>query len=86
MDMSWVSSEAKTIHSFFVSIFYIILTIMMLIGVLIEFFKIPIGGTPSFTQLIGRALIAAILLAAYPEISNTIAAVADSISKNRKLK
>ena len=81
MDMSWVSSEAKTIHSFFVSIFYIILTIMMLIGVLIEFFKIPIGGTPSFTQLIGRALIAAILLAAYPEISNTIAAVADSISE-----
>lgn len=80
MDMSFVSAEAKTIHAFFVSIFYILLTLMILVGVLIEYFKIPLGGTPAFSQLIGRALIAAILLAAYPEISNTIAAVADSIS------
>ncbi len=80
MDMSFISAEAKTIHSFFVSIFYILLTLMILVGVLIEYFKIPLGGTPGFTQLIGRALIAAILLVAYPEISNTIAAVADSIS------
>lgn len=80
MDMTFISSEAKTIHSFFISIFYILLTLMILIGVLIEYFKIPLGGTPGFTQLVGRALIAAILLVAYPEISNTIAAVADSIS------
>jgi len=80
MDITWISSEAKTIHAFFVSIFYLISTILLLIGVLIEFFKAPIGGVPAFSQLIGRALIAAILLVAYPEISNTVSAVSDAIA------
>ncbi len=79
--MSWISAEAKTLHSFFVSIFYILMTILILIGVLIEYFKMPIGGVPAFSQLIGRALVAAVLLAAYPEISNAVAAVADSIAE-----
>ena len=81
MDISWISSEAKNIHTFFVSIFYILATLLLLIGVLIEYFKMPIGGMPAFTQLIGRALIATILLIAYPEISNAVAAVADSIAE-----
>lgn len=80
MDITWISSEAKTLHAFFVSIFYSIMVILILIGVLIEYFKMPIGGVPAFSQLIGRALIAGILLAAYPEISNMIAAVADSVA------
>jgi len=81
MDISWISSEAKTIHAFFVSIFYLVATILLLIGVLIEFFKAPIGGVPAFSQLIGRALVAAILLVAYPEISNTVSAIADSMAE-----
>lgn len=80
MDISWISSEAKTIHTFFVSIFYLLATILLLIGVLIEYFKMPLGGMPAFSQLIGRAVIAAILLVAYPEISNIVAAVADSVA------
>lgn len=82
MDISWISSEAKTIHAFFVSIFYVSATVLLLLGVLIEYFKMPLGGVPAFTQLIGRTLIAAILLVAYPEISNAVAAVADAVSEH----
>lgn len=80
MDLSFVSNEARQIHDFFVSIFYALSTVLLLVGVLTEFFKIPLGGAPTFTQLIGRVFVAAILLVAYPEISNAVAAVADSIS------
>lgn len=80
MDISWISSQAKEIHTFFVSIFYILATLLLLIGVIIEYFKMPLGGVPAFSQLVGRALIATILLVAYPEISNTIAAVADAVA------
>lgn len=80
MDIGFVSAEAKTLHAFFVSIFYALSTILLLIGVLLEYFKMPIGGSLGFPQLVGRTLIAAILLAAYPEISNTVAAVADAVA------
>jgi hypothetical protein len=82
MDISWISSEAKTLHALFVSIFYLAATVLLLIGVLIEYFKMPLGGMPAFTQLIGRALVAALLLVAYPEISNAVASVADAIADN----
>lgn len=78
MDIHFISAEAKTLHTFFVSIFYTLSTILLLIGVLLEYFKMPVGGSLGFPQLVGRTLIAAILLAAYPEISNMVAAVADA--------
>lgn len=80
MDISWISTQAREIHTFFVSIFYLLTTILLLLGVLTDYFKMPIGGTPSFTQLVGRALIATILLIAYPEISNTVAAISDAVA------
>lgn len=80
MDIGFISAEAKTLHAFFVSIFYTLSTILLLIGVLLEYFKMPIGGSLGFPQLVGRTLIAAILLAAYPEISNMVAAVADAVA------
>ena len=80
MDISWISSQAKEIHSFFVSIFYCVSALLLVIGVVIEYFKLPLGSAPSFAQLVGRALIAAILLSAYPDISNAVAAVADSVA------
>jgi len=66
MDIHFISAEAKTLHSFFVSMFYMLSTILLLIGVLLEYFKMPVGGSLSFPQLVGRTFIAAILLAAYP--------------------
>lgn len=81
-DIGWLAGEARQIHAFFESIFYAVVLSLLLVGVLVEYFKLPIDGTPSFGTLVGRVLIAAILLNAYPEISNLIADVSDAVSKH----
>jgi len=80
MDLSFVSNQAKEIHALFSGFFYAIVLSLLLLGVLLEYFKWPLGVMPSFTTLIGRALIAAILLNAYPEISNTVAEISDAVA------
>lgn len=79
-DISWISSQAREIHDFFVSIFYLVVTLMLTIGVMMEYFKFPLGGTPQFPQLVGRVFVASMLLIAYPDISNAIASVADALA------
>jgi hypothetical protein len=79
-DITWLSSEAIRVHSIFYSMFYALVTVFLLIGVFVEYFKWPLGGMPSFSSLIGRALVAAILLHSYPEVTNIIGDVTDAIS------
>ncbi len=80
VDMTWLSQEANQVHAFFVSIFYLFVTVLLLIGVLMEYFRMPLGGTPGFSVLIGRALIAAILLHTYSEVANTVGELADALA------
>jgi hypothetical protein len=80
MDISWVTSEAKTLHDIFVSLYYAIASLILTIGIVTEYFKAPIGGVPAFGQLLGRTLVATILLVSYPEIANAIADVANSVA------
>lgn len=82
VDLSWLATEAKTIHSLFTGVFYGLITVLLLIGVVFEYFKLPLGGVPQTAQLVGRALIAAILLNTYPEVSNAIADFTDALSKH----
>lgn len=79
-DIAWLATEAKKIHEIFSGYFYLVITVLMLLGIAIEYFKWPIGGVPNFGTIVGRALIAAILLHAYPEITNTIADVTDAMA------
>lgn len=79
-DIAWLATEAKRIHEIFTGYFYLIVTVLMLLGIAMEYFKWPIGQVPNFGTMVGRVLIAAILLHAYPEITNTIADVTDSIA------
>lgn len=79
-DISWLATEAKKIHEIFSGYFYLIVTILMLLGVLAEYFKWPLGQMPNFGTLVGRALVAAILLHAYPDITNIIADITDAVS------
>lgn len=51
------------------------------IGIVTEYFKIPLGGLPQFNQLVGRVFIAALLLVATPEIMNMLASATDSVAK-----
>ncbi|MEY4616384.1 MAG: hypothetical protein RJB66_1344 [Pseudomonadota bacterium] len=79
-DIGWLAMEAKKIHEVFTGYFYLLVTVLMLLGVTIEFFKWPIGQIPNFGTIVGRALIAAILLHAYPDITNIIADVTDAVA------
>lgn len=80
-DLSWLAQEAHTIHAYFESLFYLSLLVLFSFGVLTQYFQWSVGGSPSFAPLVGRAFIAALLLHAYPDISNLIADVADAMSK-----
>lgn len=80
MDITWITKEAHTLHDVFNSLFYAIAGLMLAIGIVTEYFKAPIGGVPAFGQLLGRTLVATILLVSYPEIANAIADVANSLA------
>lgn len=79
-DMAWLSQEARNIHQIFSQFFYLFMTLLLLLGVVMEYFKLPIGESPSFTQLVGRVFIAALLLHAYPDITNAIADLTDAMA------
>lgn len=78
-DIGWLSAQARSIHDLFYGLFYAFVTALLLIGIFVEYFKWPLGGMPSFTSLIGRVFIAALLLHSYPEVTNTLADVTDGL-------
>ena len=80
-DMNWLAQEAKNIHLIFTQFFYAMILCFLLLSVLVEYFNWPLGGTPSFGPLVGRAFVACVLLNTYPEVTNLLADVADGISK-----
>ncbi|MCO5143629.1 MAG: hypothetical protein M9962_11115 [Oligoflexia bacterium] len=80
MDLNFLSLEAQKLHAIFQNAFFTLLLSFFLIAIVIEFLKLPIGETPGFNILIGRALIATFLLISLPHIMNFIADTTDSIS------
>jgi hypothetical protein len=81
-DLTWLTQEAHKIHDWFSALFYGLVLAFLLLGVLLEYFKWPLGGVPSFGPLVGRALVAAILLHAYPEIANLISDLTTAASQH----
>ncbi len=79
-DLSWLAEQAKVVHGVFFSYFFSFVTIFLIVGVIVDYFKLPLGGTPGFAVLLGRALVACVLLYAYPEISNAFADVVDAVT------
>ena len=82
MDMNWLAGEAKQIHDLFSSLFYSIVMLMIVLGVVTSFFKMSMGQVPEFMSLVGRAVLAAFILAAFPEIMNTLADITDHVAKD----
>lgn len=80
MDIAWLQNEARSIHGIFEGLFYPFVTVLLLLGVVVDYFKVSIGGVPGTVQLVGRAFVAALLLHAYPEITNALASVADALA------
>lgn len=79
-DLSWLAQEAKNIHGIFESMFYGLATVLVLLGVVSEYFKLPLGGIAFTPQLISRVLIAALLLHSYAEITNALSDVTDALA------
>lgn len=78
--MTFITAEAREIHAIFENLFFVLCTVLLTIGLALEHFKVPLGDTPRFPVLIGRALIAGILLVSYPDIANLLASVSDSLA------
>lgn len=81
MNMEWLASEAKQIHGVFSGLFYSLVLLFLALGAVLSFFKTPLGQVPEILHLVGRAVVAALILAAFPEIMNTAADVTDQLSK-----
>lgn len=79
-DVNWLAEQARVVHGVFLSWFFPLVTTFLILGVVIEYFKLPLGGSPGFPVLLGRTLVACILLYAYPEISNGFADLIDAVS------
>jgi hypothetical protein len=80
-DLSWLAQEATKIHAIFESIFYGLVTVLLVFGVITEYFKWPIGGgLPSIGPLVGRVLIAAILLHTYTDVTNLFSEFTDALA------
>ena len=79
-DPAWLSQEAETLHATFNGLFFATVTLLLLLGIFTEYFKWPLGGVPAFAVLMGRALVATILLYSYSEITNLLADLSDSLA------
>lgn len=80
VNMAWLAQEAKIIHTYFDSLFYVLLTVFLLVGILMEYFKWPLGDVPGFPQMVGRVFVATILLVTLPDIMDMLANLTDAIS------
>ncbi len=80
MDMNWLANEARQIHDLFSSMFYTILLLTISLGVVLSYFKMPMGQVPEFLNLVGRAVLAAFILSAFPEIMNALANITDDLA------
>lgn len=79
-DVSWVVETSHQIRPIFENMFYLFVTVLLLLGVLIEYFKLPLGGVPAFAPLVGRALVAFLLLESYTEIANFLGQFSDALA------
>lgn len=67
------------LHREFVSMYYLLLPVFFMIAVALTWFKSP-SGSPDFLDILKRAVVATLLLVAFPDISRAIIVIADSIA------
>jgi hypothetical protein len=80
LDMTWLASEAQKLHGIFQGAFFSLVTVLLLLAIVLDYFRIPLGGAPGFSTLVARCLIATMLLIAMPEIMNAVANITDAIA------
>jgi len=75
-----LGSLMKDLHLEFIRIYYLMLPVFFALAVAVAWFKSPQGG-PEFLDILKRAVISSLLLAAFPEISKAILFVAEGVTE-----
>jgi hypothetical protein len=70
----------RDLHQEFVVIYYLLLPVFFALAVAVAWFKSPTGG-PEFVDILKRAIVATVLLVAFPDIAKAIMMVADGITE-----
>jgi hypothetical protein len=76
-----LGSLARDLHQEFVNMYYLLLPVFFALAVVVAWFRSP-SGSPEFLDIIKRAVIATILLAAFPDISNAILVITEGVAEN----
>jgi hypothetical protein len=71
-----LGSLARDLHQEFVNMYYLLLPVFFSLAVVVAWFRNP-TGSPEFLDIVKRAIIATILLVAFPDISKAILYVAE---------
>ena len=79
-DFSLLAPLMANLHQEFVKIYYLMLPVIFALAVTVQWFKVPHGGV-EFFDILRRAMISTMLLAAFPEISHAIIFVADGVAE-----
>lgn len=79
-DFSLLTPLMTNLHQEFVKIYYLMLPVFFAAAVLIQWFKSPQGGF-DFLDVLKRAVISTLLLAAFPDISRAIIFLADGVAE-----
>lgn len=79
-DFSLLGSLMTELHQEFVRIYYLMLPVFFALAVVMAWFRSP-SGSPEFIDIVKRAIVATVLLAAFPDVSKTILWIADGIAE-----
>lgn len=75
-----LGSLMRDLHQEFVRIYYLMLPVFFALSVIVAWFRAPHGGV-EFIDTLKRAIIATLLLVAFPDISRAIIFIADGIAE-----
>ncbi|MGE3758323.1 MAG: hypothetical protein AB7H97_11235 [Pseudobdellovibrionaceae bacterium] len=79
-DFNLMGSLMRDLHQEFVRMYYLMLPVFFCLSIAVTWFRSP-GSSVDFVDVLKRALISTLLLAAFPEISQAIVFIADGIAE-----
>lgn len=79
-DFNLMGSLMRDLHQEFVRMYYLMLPVFFCLSIAITWLRSP-GSSIDFVDVLKRAMISTLLLAAFPEISQSIVFVADGIAE-----
>ncbi|MBX2988867.1 MAG: hypothetical protein KF802_13330 [Bdellovibrionaceae bacterium] len=79
-DFNLMGSLMRDLHQEFVRMYYLMLPVFFCLSIAITWLRSP-GNSLDFVDVLKRAMISTLLLAAFPEISQSIVFIADGIAE-----